>query len=233
MRGFLVLAVALAGCVPRAVTERIGALEARVAVLEAGGADRGPVQRGMNDPKVAAQFGVLDQHIASGDTEAAQQTLRAIMADNPDRQVLAAAQRTLAELQVVGTSAGVLAAGTESWLQGEADWSQGRHLVVFFETWCPHCRREIPQIDDRLAGRDASAVLLTRLSRDATVESVQEFLDTNDVTEPTAHVRQDVAERFGISGIPAAAIVKDGVIIWRGHPARLEGDLLERVLPAL
>jgi hypothetical protein len=88
-------------------------------------------------------------------------------------------------------------------------------------------------VDDRLAGRDASAVLLTRLTRDATIESVQEFLTENDVTEPVAHVRQDVADRFGITGIPAAAVVEDGVIIWRGHPASLEGDLLERVLPAL
>ena len=88
-------------------------------------------------------------------------------------------------------------------------------------------------VDDRLGGRDASAVLLTRLTRDATVESVQEFLTTNDVQEPVAYVRQDVADRFGIQGIPAAAVVEDGVIIWRGHPAALEGELLDRVLPAL
>ena len=35
---------------------------------------------------------------------------------------------------------------------------------------------------------------------------------------------------FNVSGIPAAAIVKDGKIIWRGHPARLDKTMLEGLL---
>jgi hypothetical protein len=30
-----------------------------------------------------------------------------------------------------------------------------------------------------------------------------------------------VAPRFNVSGIPAAAVVRDGVIVWRGNPAGL------------
>ena len=233
MRGFLVLALALAGCVPRAVNERIGALEARVAALEAGGAGSGSAPARADDSLVRAQFMQAEAEVAAGDTVAARQTLQGILDANPDPRVEQRIRQYMGELSVVGQPAGSLSDSTEAWVQGEADWSEGRHLVVFFETWCPHCRRELPMVDDRLGGRDASAVLLTRLTRDATVESVQEFLTTNDVQEPVAYVRQDVADRFGIQGIPAAAVVEDGVIIWRGHPAALEGELLDRVLPAL
>lgn len=229
MRGFLVLALALGGCVPRAVNERIGALEARVAALEAGGS---AAAARADDTLVRAQFMQAEAQVADGDTAAAIDTLQGILDANPDPRVESRIRQYMSELTVVGKPAGLLADSTQAWIQGESEWAEGRHLVVFFETWCPHCRRELPLVDDRLGGRDASAVLLTRLSRDATVESVQEFLTENDVNEPVAYVDQSVADRFGVSGIPAAAVVEDGVIIWRGHPAALEGDLLDRVLPA-
>ncbi|MGK0349028.1 MAG: thiol-disulfide isomerase/thioredoxin [Myxococcota bacterium] len=233
MRGFLVLALAMAGCVPRAVNERIGALEARVAGLEAAGSGANLAPPRADDTLVRTQFMEAEAEVARGDTAAARDTLQGILDANPDPRAESRIRQYLSDLSIVGQPAGSLADSTVAWVQGESEWSEGRHLVVFFETWCPHCRRELPLVDDRLAGRDASAVLLTRLSRDASVESVQEFLTANDVQEPVAYVRQDVADRFGITGIPAAAVVEDGVIIWRGHPATLEGDLLDRVLPAL
>jgi hypothetical protein len=39
-----------------------------------------------------------------------------------------------------------------------------------------------------------------------------------------------VAEAFNVSGIPAAAIVKDGKIVWRGHPARLKPENIDKML---
>lgn len=231
MRGFLLLTLALSACVPRAVNERIGALEVRVAALEG----RGPAQQPAraDDALVRDQFMHAEAQAAGGDVDGAQQTLQELLAANLDQRSEARVRQTLGELSVIGQPVGLLADGTKRWIQGQAEWAEGRHFVVFFETWCPHCRREVPAVDDRIAGRDASAVLLTRLSRDGTVESVQEFLTDNDVTEPVAYIEQDIADRFGVSGIPAAAVIEDGVIIWRGHPARLEGELLDRVLPAL
>ena len=35
---------------------------------------------------------------------------------------------------------------------------------------------------------------------------------------------------YAVSGIPAAALVKEGKVIWRGHPARLTDELLEQLL---
>ena len=40
----------------------------------------------------------------------------------------------------------------------------------------------------------------------------------------------DVSKEFAVSGIPAAAIVKDGEIVWRGHPGRLDDDLINKLI---
>ena len=35
---------------------------------------------------------------------------------------------------------------------------------------------------------------------------------------------------YAVSGIPAAALVKDGKVIWRGHPSRLTDELVQQLL---
>ena len=37
----------------------------------------------------------------------------------------------------------------------------------------------------------------------------------------------DASKAFGVSGIPAAAVVKDGKVVWRGHPGRLTEQMIE------
>ncbi len=39
-----------------------------------------------------------------------------------------------------------------------------------------------------------------------------------------------LTEYFNVSGIPAAAVVKDGKIVWRGHPIRLTDEMLKNWL---
>ena len=36
-----------------------------------------------------------------------------------------------------------------------------------------------------------------------------------------------MSQHFNVSGIPAAAVVKDGKIVWRGHPARLTDEMIQ------
>ena len=65
------------------------------------------------------------------------------------------------------------------------------------------------------------------MTRNKTEDEVMTFLKANDVTYPIAKETGDMSQQFNVSGIPAAAVVKDGVIIWRGHPARLSDSMLE------
>ena len=68
---------------------------------------------------------------------------------------------------------------------------------------------------------------LTKITRSATEEKVTEFIAENKVTYPTAKENGDLSKHFNVSGIPAAAVVKGGKIIWRGHPGRLSDDMID------
>ena len=69
---------------------------------------------------------------------------------------------------------------------------------------------------------------LTRLTRDKSPEEVDAFLKENKVTYPVAKENGKVAQHFAVSGIPAAALVKDGTIVWRGHPGRLSDETIAK-----
>jgi thiol-disulfide isomerase/thioredoxin len=143
-----------------------------------------------------------------------------------------AAQRLRAELDVVGRDE--VPFDVEAWFQGsEADvTAHPARLLVFWEVWCPHCKREVPKLEE-LYQRNRerlSVVGLTRLTRDVTEAQVRAFIDDNGVSYPIAKETGTMTEAYGVSGIPAAAIVDDGVVVWRGHPAKLTDEILDAVL---
>lgn len=142
------------------------------------------------------------------------------------------ARKLVAELQVVGNPVPpTWNTSIEKWYQGEGevDLLTGTTLVVFWEVWCPHCRREVPELKatySSFKGKGLSVVGLTKITRSATEEKVVEFMKEETVSYPTAKENGDLSKAFNVSGIPAAAVVKDGKIIWRGHPARLNDEML-------
>ena len=48
----------------------------------------------------------------------------------------------------------------------------------------------------------------------------------DDLNAATAKENGDLSKHFNVSGIPAAAVVKGGKIVWRGHPGRLSDDMI-------
>ena len=60
---------------------------------------------------------------------------------------------------------------------------------------------------------------LTTFSRNKTEDEVGAFLKEKKVTYPVAKHDGKINDTFKVGGIPAAALVKDGKIIWRGHPS--------------
>ena len=121
----------------------------------------------------------------------------------------------------------------EKWYQGQEKIDLASHnttVVVFWETWCPHCRREVPKLQQMYEGfRDDGLQLIgvTRLTRSSTDQAVQDFLAQVKVEYPMAKVNDSLAKYFSIAGIPAAAVVKDGKVVWRGHPVRISDKLLK------
>jgi thiol-disulfide isomerase/thioredoxin len=143
------------------------------------------------------------------------------------------AGRLQQELAVVGKAApGQL--NVEKWFQGEGEVAElagdGTKLLVFWEVWCPHCKREVPKLQatyDKFKDKGLEVLGLTKITKSATEESVSDFISANSVSYPMAKESGDLSRYFNVSGIPAAAVVKDGKVIWRGHPARLTDKMLE------
>ena len=103
-------------------------------------------------------------------------------------------------------------------------------LLAFWEAWCPHCQREVPELEatyKSLSPQGLQIVGLTKITKSATEEKVTEFIKEKGVTYPMAKETGALSEYFGVSGIPAAAVVKDGKVVWRGHPARLDEETLK------
>ena len=76
-------------------------------------------------------------------------------------------------------------------------------LLVFWEIWCPHCRREVPKLQatwDKY-GDKIQMVGLTKITRSATEEKVTEFIAEEKVTYPTAKENGDLSilQRLRIS----------------------------------
>ncbi|MEC7947020.1 MAG: TlpA disulfide reductase family protein [Myxococcota bacterium] len=233
----LVLTLALAGC---ATADQHQQMEARVAQLEqkVEALEKAPKAAGTAAADPAAEaaakklYESISEKVSKGEMEAAKAEMSELTTKYAATTMAKRARKMSAELEVVGKAVpSDWSKSVEKYYQGEGnvDLSTGTTLVVFWEVWCPHCRREVPELKatyESLNGKGLNVVGLTKITRSATEEKVVDFIKENDVTYPTAKEDGKLSKEFNVSGIPAAAVVKDGKIIWRGHPARLNDELL-------
>ena len=76
-------------------------------------------------------------------------------------------------------------------------------LVEFFATWCPHCQKMMPVVEQ----------IKTLL--DGRVPVYQFDIDENEST----------AGKAGVESVPTFLIYKDGNPVWR-HSGEIDGDML-------
>ncbi len=165
----------------------------------------------------------------NGDAVEATRLGRDMTATHPTSQYAPLAQEWLGLLATFGQPAPEL--HVAEWVRGAPPSGDKPVLLVFFEAWCPHCQAEFSlfqEVHERYPG--ISVVGVTKMSRDTTPEQLAAFVDERHATFAIA--REDegsLTEAFGIEGIPALVIVREGRIAWRGHPALLTTTLLDRM----
>ena len=202
----------------KTLAQRLTAIERKVA--QGGGAGAAV------DPKAEAAYAEVTQLVAAGDYEQAKTKMAAFMKTYGSTSTAKKARRTYQELSVIGKTA------PESWKiekwyqgEGEVDLSSGKTtLLVFWEEWCPHCKREVPKMQNLyngLKGEGLQVVGLTKITRSSTEEKVTSFIADKQIGYPCAKETGEISSYFNVSGIPAAAVLKDGKVVWRGHPAQL------------
>jgi thioredoxin 1 len=82
-------------------------------------------------------------------------------------------------------------------------------LVEFFATWCPHCHRMMPRIEE----------LKQRMGKKLKVVQL-------DIDSPT---NREPIERFGVEGVPTFVLFKGGRQVWRDSGERTVDDLVKTI----
>ena len=217
--------------------ERIERLELQVAALEREVA----ALRGAPPPSVDAAREEEAAELLKRGTDAAarldyaeaKEVIATLTAGYAGTRATRAAERLLQEVAVIGLRPGEPA--VDEWYTQPAKVADGGlTLVVFFEAWCPHCQRELPKLPswiERYGERGLQVVGLTRLTRDSTEEDVRAMIAEHALTFPIGHEDGGYSEALGVQGIPAAALIRDGEVVWRGHPAKLDDAKFELLLP--
>ncbi len=127
--------------------------------------------------------------------------------------------------------------GIDYWFQGEKDVSleNGKTTVlIFWEVWCQFCQGEVPRIQELFKNYKDTGIQVvgvTQVNQNSTDEQVKEFLKDKNVEYPIARDSNgSVSKFFHVSRIPSAAVVKDGKVIWRGHPKDITDELIVSLL---
>lgn len=113
------------------------------------------------------------------------------------------------------------------WLVGQgSDQFGALTVVVFWETWCPHCDEALLGVEalyDALAADGLDVVGVTTLSKGITEREALDYIDATGLSFPQAWDRDRIlTERFDNTAWPRAYVVRDGLIVWEGHPQGLE-----------
>lgn len=168
----------------------------------------------------------LERRVAQLEAQVAEQDSR--ITELSERLV---SKREQQEAEVVGKEA--LFSLTE-WVQGSSRLEDHKAtMLVFWEEWCPHCKREVPALQakaDAFGPEGFEIVGITQMTRGTAPKKVEKFLEENGVKYPIAKDDGTMSKHYGVSGVPAAALVKDGKIIWRGHPSKLNDAMIQAAL---
>ena len=97
---------------------------------------------------------------------------------------------------------------------------RGRQVVlVFWASWCPDCRAEVPQLKALQAHANPEKVAFVSVSFDRTLEALQTYVDENylpgvQLFDPAGKKESKVADSFGVKWIPSLYLLdKDGKVL--------------------
>ena len=107
------------------------------------------------------------------------------------------------------------------------------YVIEFWATWCPPCKRSIPQLNKLFEQYKDKNVVIVGVTSE-TEETVRPFVEKMEMKYVVAiDTNRAFAETYmdGVPGIPHAFIIDtNGMVVWSGHPAAGLADSLSEVL---
>jgi thiol-disulfide isomerase/thioredoxin len=224
----LVFPLLLSACAHQAVLDRLTAVEQRLAVMEDALGLSAP-RATEAEEEAAAKLYQEAATLARNDAPAARASLQALIEAHPNTYAAQAAAELFERIALVGTT--IEGLDGVRWLQGDGALSDDKvTLLVFWEVWCPHCQRFVPELQpvaDRYAERGLQVLSLTRMSRDVNEDQVRAFVAEHALKFPVGHEDGTMSKRLDVAGVPAAAALRGTTVLWRGHPGEIDDAMLE------
>jgi len=109
---------------------------------------------------------------------------------------------------------------------------EGRPILInFWATWCPPCRREMPDLVEAYEAHKDEGLIVIEVNSAETAAQVADFVEQFNVTAPVVlDTRNEVMAVYRTNSLPASFFIdKDGVI--QGHwPGFLDKNTLDELL---
>lgn len=112
--------------------------------------------------------------------------------------------------------------------------NQGKVVMLnFFATWCPPCRKEVPELVKVRKAYPESDFLLLGLSVDEDTAPVAPFIKRTGIDYPVYLVGRDVTDVFRVTSVPHNVfIARDGRVII-SEPGLADANVIRQVVDDL
>ena len=212
-----------------ALDKRVVALESELRNMQTRMTRNHPDQR--MEQAALKELATINAMVTAGKAAEAKPALAKFMDQYGATKAAARAQGLNADLASVGKAVPTNWQ-VDNWYQGSAaDLTAGNTtVVVFWETWCPHCRRAMPSLQkvyDQYRSKGLSVVGVTKLSRSSTEQAVKDFITEHKIGYAMGKENGALSSYFGVSSIPSSVVIQNGVVVWSGHPASINGGMVE------
>ncbi|MFA6568228.1 MAG: TlpA disulfide reductase family protein [Victivallales bacterium] len=114
-----------------------------------------------------------------------------------------------------------------------ADFKDKVIVMEFWATWCPPCKESIPHLS-ALQEKYRDKVVVIGISNEEKAVVEKFFKAQRGMNYRVAIDNEDKTNGiymtgFGVNGIPHAFIIREGKIIWHGHPMEMDETLEKAV----
>ncbi len=176
---------------------------------------------------------LISIYLKSFETERASEFAKLLVSGYSDFATHPANQAKISEMALIGSEAPEIKA--DKWFNSEPfsikDLKGKTVLIHFWSSWCPHCRKVIPRLNE-LADtfRNENFVLLsvTNLNRQDAAK-IESHIASENIKFPVGLDEKSACYApYAVSAVPAAVLIDSkGKVRWRGHTAGITREMIK------